>query len=61
LKSPSFFGSSAAEFFWGIPTTAVAPVDDAITPILSCAVAHAEASASATVSEQRMAVMMCFP
>ncbi len=60
VRSPIFFGSSAAVFFCGMPTTAVAPVDDAITPILSCAAAQAEASASATGS-QRKAVMMCSP
>src|ERR1700754_2387411 len=34
---PIFFGSSAALFFCGMPTTAVAPVAEAITPTFICA------------------------
>ena len=51
MKSPIFFGSSAAEFFCGMPTTAVAPVDDAITPIFNWATAGADASAMASASK----------
>src|SRR5690606_19037258 len=37
LRSPIFSGSKGTVFFWGIPTIAVGPVDDVITPILTCA------------------------
>ncbi len=42
VRSPIFFGSSAAVFFCGMPTTAVAPVDEAITPIFNWAAAQVE-------------------
>jgi hypothetical protein len=61
VKSPSFFGSSAAEFFCGIPTTAVAPVDDAITPIFNWASAEAEASATARASKCESLRFMSVP
>ena len=34
---PIFFGSSAALFFCGMPTAAVGPVAEAITPTFICA------------------------
>ena len=50
VRSPIFFGSSAAEFFCGIPTTAVGPVDEAITPIFTWASAEVDASAIASAA-----------
>src|SRR5450432_3723850 len=46
VVSPIFFGSSAPVFFCGMPTTAVGPVDEAITPTFICASATGEASSA---------------
>src|SRR5512132_2510497 len=39
VVSPTFFGSSATEFFWATPTKAVGPVAELTTPIRTCAYA----------------------
>ncbi len=48
VRSPIFLGSSATEFFCGIPTTAVGPVVEAITPTFTCAIADVAANAIAS-------------
>jgi hypothetical protein len=45
----------------GMPTTAVAPVDDAITPIFNWATAEAEASATARASKCESLRFMSVP
>ena len=50
VRSPIFFGSSAAVFFCGMPTTAVGPVEDAINPIFTWANAEVEASTIASAA-----------
>jgi hypothetical protein len=39
VVSPTFYGSSATEFFWATPTNAVGPVAELTTPIRTCAYA----------------------
>src|SRR5882672_11393251 len=46
LIAPICFGNSAALFFCGMPTTAVGPVADEITPIFICALAAPVAAAA---------------
>ncbi|MNY54409.1 hypothetical protein D3C86_1902800 [compost metagenome] len=37
VRSPIFLGRRGTEFFCGIPTSAVGPVDEVTTPTLTCA------------------------
>ena len=57
---PIFFGNSAAVFFCGMPTTAVGPVAEEITPTFICACAANETAgtsgtAAAVVSSSEVA------
>ena len=54
-RPPIFFGSSAAVFFCGMPTTAVGPVADEITPtfIWACAVKGSKAANKEAASSRR--------
>ncbi len=47
-RLPAFFGSIATEFFCGMPTKAVGPVAEAMTPILTWAWADSEAASART-------------
>ena len=62
LALPALAGSKAALFFCGIPTTAAGPVLEAMTPILTCAMAargSVAQSASSSALRNFINVVLC--